>query len=492
MAGFALDATDVSSDSGVSTNANAALAATGVTNAFTNSTNLVDSYSGLALTTTPVGIGSVPYPVLYSLANILAACNEDSSVCSTLFDTATSNGIPIGSTGAGTAPTDTATAAIYIAQNPAANVSTLYGLIPSSPPYAMGLTSTPNDFTVALSWFPGGGGSSGGPAGTRGIAIDGQGNVWITDYWSGSSNAFVAELSSTGVLLALGPGTGGPGYAEGPQGLAIDGSGNAWVTALAGIPLSFYGEVVEFSSSGSAISTVTTLTDGGVYSPFMDAFDASGNLWVTNGGSNDVSEFNTSLSPVFTSGDSNSALAGNEGIAADSSGYIWVATPQNAVKLDGSGSVVYNVSVASSASTLYSAATDNSGNVWISDASASSIIKVSSSGSVLSPSGGYTGGGLNSPTSLSVDGAGHVWVANPANSSGISSVTELSNSGVILSGSNGLLPFYAGGFQQIAIDGSGDAWIASYGGLVEIIGAATPVVTPLATAVATNTLGHRP
>jgi hypothetical protein len=44
----------------------------------------------------------------------------------------------------------------------------------------------------------------------------------------------------------------------------------------------------------------------------------------------------------------------------------------------------------------------------------------------------------------------------------------------------------------MAIDGSGDVWVAGTGSVTEIIGAATPVVTPLATAVANSKLGIRP
>jgi hypothetical protein len=49
------------------------------------------------------------------------------------------------------------------------------------------------------------------------------------------------------------------------------------------------------------------------------------------------------------------------------------------------------------------------------------------------------------------------------------------------------------GPDYMAIDGSGDVWINIDGPyLVEFVGAASPVVTPLAVATATNTLGVRP
>ena len=52
---------------------------------------------------------------------------------------------------------------------------------------------------------------------------------------------------------------------------------------------------------------------------------------------------------------------------------------------------------------------------------------------------------------------------------------------------------------NIAIDPSGNLWITNYDGttpanssVVEIVGAAAPVVTPLAVAAGTNALGAKP
>ena len=84
---------------------------------------------------------------------------------------------------------------------------------------------------------------------------------------------------------------------------------------------------------------------------------------------------------------------------------------------------------------------------------------------------------MHSPTGVAIDGAGNAWIANFFGSS----VVELSSSGSILSGSKG----YTGGGvdpSAIAIDCSGNVWATNagtVGSLTELIGAATPVVTPL-------------
>jgi hypothetical protein len=107
---------------------------------------------------------------------------------------------------------------------------------------------------------------------------------------------------------------------------------------------------------------------------------------------------------------------------------------------------------------------------------------------------------------IAIDGSGNAWIAN------YGSVTELSSSGVALSPSTGLSSYSVaqGNYSaMIAVDGSGNVWQSyssgttalepSIFGLVELIGAGTPVVTPIAaglpatpTANGSSNLGTRP
>ena len=83
-------------------------------------------------------------------------------------------------------------------------------------------------------------------------------------------------------------------------------------------------------------------------------------------------------------------------------------------------------------------------------------------------------------------GSGSVWIANLADS-----ISRFSNSGVPISPSTG---YSVGGhfLNAIAVDGSGSVWVTTDTAVEVFIGAATPVVTPIATAVKNNTLGARP
>jgi hypothetical protein len=141
-------------------------------------------------------------------------------------------------------------------------------------------------------------------------------------------------------------------------------------------------------------------------------------------------------------------------------------------------------------------AIDGLGNVWVANNQTSSptqsgLSELSSSGVAISPSTGYTGGGLYAPYVIAIDGSGNVWVANRN-----ATISEFSNSGIALSPPNGYGGFRLDGDElaTIAVDGSGDLWVANedFGLVADFIGAATPVVTPLAAGVKSNTLGTRP
>jgi hypothetical protein len=111
-------------------------------------------------------------------------------------------------------------------------------------------------------------------------------------------------------------------------------------------------------------------------------------------------------------------------------------------------------------------AIDALGNVWIpSTVSAGqyNVVELSSNGTVLSGSGGYTGGGLTSPTSIAIDPEGNVWVPSIATNPQGGNVVKFSDSGTVLSGANG---FTGGGLNEpyaIALDGQGNAWVSDWG-----------------------------
>ena len=106
---------------------------------------------------------------------------------------------------------------------------------------------------------------------------------------------------------------------------------------------------------------------------------------------------------------------------------------------------------------------------------------------------GYSGGGLDNPYGIAIDGAGNVWAAN--NGGDADSISEISSGGTAISGASGYVNQLMFSPYGIAVDGSGNVWVTSddnVGPLTEFVGAATPVVTPIAAGTTYNELGIRP
>lgn len=495
IAGFATDATHVSSSSsqlaeqGVANAMGAILTNTGA--ATGTVANLETLSTGVALATTPAGNGIVPQAEIDILADILAACVNSSgplsTPCSTLFSTALSGGTT------GSQPSDTATAAIYIAHNPGANVAALFGLLPSDLAFQPTLGSAPNDFTISITYS--GGGLDGTGFAPEGIAVDGSGNVWVPNY---SSNS-ITELNSNGAPMTGSPYTGAG--LDNPTSMAIDIYGNAWAS-------NYYGDdVSEFNSSGQKISNPPGWIGGGLNKPYGIAIDNVSHAWIANFGGNSLSEFSSSLSfglAISPSGGFGSGtLVGPAGIASDTSGNMWTAN-YTAATSSLAEAVPSTVAGQPPAFTLftggglnapYGVAIDGSGNVWATNRGGDgSLSEFSSSGTAISPGpGGFSGGGVDDPYGLAIDGAGNVWTANYGGNS--NSISEFNSSGAPVSGSNG---YVSSGLVEpygIAVDGSGNVWVASdntSGPLTEFVGLATPVVTPIAAGVAYSELGTKP
>ncbi len=478
MSGFASDALHVGSSA---TNLiglqNAALNAASLYNV--QGAPLGPQHAGegqIANQITPAGNGTVPQAELDTLANILASCVDSpntvtisSATCNTLFASATSNGTP-----SGTKPKDIATALINIAKNPGtANVLNLWTLAGAIVPFSPGLTSKPTDFTVALRYnnIPSPGS----------IAIDSLGNALVP---TNSTSGYVTKLSPAGAVLATSA-TGGSGF----NSVAIDSGDNVFVTAGSSNALYAY-----TSSLGSVSGSPWTSPQ--MNSPTSVAIDSNGYVYVTDGGgyggygyfggygggSSSVRKFNNSATstPIvsFNTAISNNCLAGVSQIAIDPSGYIW-ATANSA----NSGCRVSNPGGAATfsyISQLYTPgniAIDRDGQGWVALKGIGYLASFTSSGRV-NGYGGYNVGGLSYPTWVAIDGSNNLWITNSGNSYALS---EFNSSGAPITGYYGYQRGALNNPSFLAVDASGDVWVPNQSAniVTEIIGAATPTVTPL-------------
>jgi streptogramin lyase len=475
MAGFAVDATHVSAPSATSP-----AAATGIANAFANAGQLysLPYGGGGARATTPAGNGVVPQMLINSMANSLAACvnstGASSSQCSTLFSDARIDG-----TTTGTQPTDTASAAINMAHFPGTSkVGEIFGLASGiGTPYVPFLGSAPSDFVVAVQY------SGGGMVKSYELAIDGTGSVWVTNE---SAGAQIDKLTNLGAPAPGSPFTGG-GLGS-PYGPAVDTNNNVWVANATNAST-----LSEFTSSGSP-AVGSPFSGGGLSYPDAVAIDPSGDIWAANAGTG-PSEFYSSGTPVsgstFTQGGASSAYA----LAVDPAGNVWVANYFNYTvsELNNAGAAVGSSPFGCGGDPDL-IAIDGQGRAWATNVNESTLCAIGPAGAVVTNSP-FSGGGLQYPAGVAVDGSGNIWVSD-ISQQGV--VSEFSSAGVPLSPSTGyvqgLVP--AGNYfhgEDLAVDGSGDVWVTSDStSVVELIGAATPVVTPIALGVKNNTLGARP
>jgi ligand-binding sensor domain-containing protein len=131
-------------------------------------------------------------------------------------------------------------------------------------------------------------------------------------------------------------------------------------------------------------------------------------------------------------------------------------------------------------------AIDSSGNVWSLNAKTGSLSEFTNSGTVTNA--GYTGGGLNAPTSLAIDGSGQIWITNSDNS-----ISVFASNGTPISTTS-----YTGGLintpSSVSIDTSGNLWIANSGSnsVTEVLGVAAPTIAPVSSGVANNTPATKP
>jgi hypothetical protein len=246
--------------------------ALGLSNAFAAVKSLVNIATGTVPgPALPTG-ATLPVDEINALADILSACINsaggtagDGSNCGALFQDATPGA---------TAPVDTVTAAMNIAQNPTLNVAALFAQVPSAGAVFATNLAQPAAWSLIINY------TGGGLSAPRAVANDASGNVWVAN----AGNNSVSKLSSTGVALSEATGF-TAGNLSTPSALAVDATGNVWVANSGNASLTLM---------NSAGTYATVYNGNGLNAPASLAMDSMGNVWVANNGSSSVSVFTSS------------------------------------------------------------------------------------------------------------------------------------------------------------------------------------------------------
>jgi hypothetical protein len=482
----------------------------GLNHALATITNLIDPSDGqMPGPNLPSGV-TLPTAKINTLAAAIAVCVASTgsltgvpSPCNELICDALPGAIYNSSDGScvtpagGTEPVDTLGATIAIAAHPGTvNVADLCTLATAEaaafpPTIACNPSSSPpspSDWTLALNF------TAGGLNSPRAIAIDAPGNVWIANEYSVSGSGSITEYSPTGVLLSPSQGFSDISL-DHPIALAIDASANLWIANAIGNSLS------EIDANGDLIPGAPYI-GGGLNEPWALALDSTGDVWAANNAaSGNISEFAPSgapLSPV--AGYSGNGLVWARGLVIDAADHVWVIiTPYSGplqnlsdlAELNLTGTLISPAGGFTGGGLHASTAIalDPSGNLWVANqfdgaGGNGSLSKFNSSGIPLSPNNGFAGGGLDAPAGLAIDGDGDVWAANNLSPSGAgNSISEFNSSGVPLSPGSGYTGGGLNGPLAIAIDAAGNLWVINNtntnSSVTEFIGTAAPVTTPL-------------
>jgi serine/threonine-protein kinase len=243
------------------------------------------------------------------------------------------------------------------------------------------------------------------------VAADAAGNVYVAD----AGNNRIRAITPAGLVSTF-AGTGAQGRADSPDtatfnsplGVAVDGSGNLYVAdygndvirkiSPAGLVSTLAGTGAVGADNGAGIAATFDLPEG-------VAVDASGNVYVADNGNNLIRKI-TPAGVVSTLAGSGTAGSANGtgtsasfnspfGVAVDAAGNVYVAdsgnnlirkiTPAGVVStLAGSGARGANNASGSAASfnTPSGVSVDASGNVYVADENNNQIRKITPAGVV--------------------------------------------------------------------------------------------------------------
>jgi len=361
-------------------------------------------------------------------------------------------------------------------------------------------------------------------------ATGGTGVATVTVYNATATVDFSTAPAITGVMPNSGPAAGGTG-------VTIIGSGFADVTSVhfgatagtnvyASSPTSI--TVTSPSEAGGTVDITVTTSGGTSATSSADQFtfekatptitwnpapeiiygsaganvlNASGN---PSGGSFTYSATPTGGgSPVDVTGGTTSLPVGTYTVTAtytptDTSEYnndtqmvslyvssesVWILDSGGGTsELAGNG---YGISPGAYSGADMAVAIDSGGNIWTVGTGSTLLEETNQVGTAPATP---TGGGLDVPVGIAIDGNSAVWITN-----GNNTISEFSNAGVAQSPSNGFADSSLSTPSGIAIDLGGSVWIANKGNssVTRILGAAAPA-DPLATAAANNKTGAKP
>ena len=330
-----------------------------------------------------------------------------------------------------------------------------------------------------------------------GVAVDGTGNVYVTEIF----NYDVRKITPAGVVTTLAGQAGSSGNADGlgsdarftdPGGVAVDAWGNIFVADT------YNDRICKITPAGMV--TTLRMADGTAayfYRPQKLGLDVVGNVYVSDSLNHRILRLTTAGDlttfanlPIDLPLEDPASVPYADGVAVDALGNVYVAdTGNSAVRKITQSGVMTTVAgfgpgfgstdgVGSVARFFYPAgvAADGAGNVYAADMANHTIRKIAPGGIVTTlaglarSSGDADGTGsaarFNSPSAVAVDAVGNVYVADTGNGT----IRKLTPAGVVstlagLAGSSGNIDATGSAArfslpQSLAADAAGNVYVA--------------------------------
>jgi hypothetical protein len=408
--------------------------AAGLSHAFANALNLVNSVSiggvnpnGKAYAVAPSNPSSqVPQALINTLANALQGCVNspggtagDGSMCGNLF-AATTPPVPFG-----IAPSNTLVAALDVAQYPALTptaVTALFGTVPPASYYQPTLVSAPADFSVAITY--------------TGVTVPGT-------------------VGTVNVTAA------GSGYTASPS-VAFTGGGTPTTQATGIASLGLVSLAFTPNTTGTCTAPVVKITGGGtpVTNAVASATVSGGvitGVTITNMGAGYTSLPTITFTPMASCGSGTlTPSLGVVGVALTNHGAGYTSAPTVALAGTGTGAAATAGYATTSLGFPYVEAFDANDNIYIGSQNIQAVgggvysfySTLESNGASVStslPNTSYT-----APRALGVDTLGNLWVAE--NNTPVVAELSAATDNVIGTFTTSLAPF------SLAIDKSNNVW----------------------------------
>jgi RHS repeat-associated protein len=261
--------------------------------------------------------------------------------------------------------------------------------------------------------------------GPTGLTVGPTGVIYIADQYNARVDEWIPPEAGGARMLystSFGSEGSGEGQFSQPAGTAIDGSGNLWVSDYNN------GRIEKFSPAGKFVASYGTKGSGNgqfVHPTGIAVNQSTGNVYVGDCGNSRIEELNSTggfVRAFGSAGTEPGKLSCMDGVTIDPSGNVWVADTHNnrVQEFSATGTFIAAYGSYGTGNGQFSEPADltfSGGNMYIVDTSNDRVQELSMTGTYIKQFGfrGSDSGELKSPEAIVTDAAGNLYVLDNEN-----------------------------------------------------------------------------